>query len=190
MHEVRQPIGRAMLTDRYLLRYCDGNLSSVQLTHIVQAHAPFPLMCQSGMTSSFKRFMQPRLNMMSEGGPNEDFVMIEYSDLANGSQERLAQYFLEEISTYVDHYSASLRTVSLEIHDKPELQYKEFHAHKVLTSYMMKHSGWHVTPSAYNVATAFVAVYDNGNKGATVSFNAEYGVYSQVFLIGSYAESL
>jgi len=114
--------------------------------------------------------------MMSGGRLSDDFVMIEYSDLADDSNERHGPDFLAEISKYVDHYATSLRTVSVEIHDDPELQYKEFHAHKVLTSYMMKQSGWHVTPSAYDIATAFVAVYDSGNKGPTVSFNAEYGM--------------
>ncbi|KAK1086890.1 hypothetical protein LTR48_003106 [Friedmanniomyces endolithicus] len=82
--------------------------------------------------------------------------------------------YFTAICAEVDNLSADLRTISLEIHDIPELQYKEFHAHKVLTEYLARKLGWTVTPSAYGIATAFVAVFDSGRKGAVVSFNAEY----------------
>ncbi|KAK5726845.1 hypothetical protein LTR15_002735 [Elasticomyces elasticus] len=82
--------------------------------------------------------------------------------------------FLEAIGNEIDSLSADMRTISLEIHDHPELQFKEFHAHKVLTEYLSKQAGWVVTPSAYNIATAFVAVYDSRKKGPVVSYNAEY----------------
>ncbi|KAK0342419.1 hypothetical protein LTR02_009812 [Friedmanniomyces endolithicus] len=82
--------------------------------------------------------------------------------------------YFTAICAEVDNLSADLRTISLEIHDNPELQYKEFHAHKVLTEYLARKLGWTVTPSAYGIATAFVAVFDSGRKGAVVSFNAEY----------------
>lgn len=32
-----------------------------------------------------------------------------------------------------------------------------------------------MTPSAYDIPTAFVAVFDSGRRGPVVSFNAEYG---------------
>lgn len=84
---------------------------------------------------------------------------------------------LDEIFQYVESLSRDLRDVSLSIHDNPELQYKEFHAHKVLTDFLGTRTGWQVTPSAYGIKTAFVAVYSRGTTGPTVSFNAEYGVY-------------
>ena len=83
--------------------------------------------------------------------------------------------FFAAICAEVDNLSADLRTISLEIHDNPELQYKEFHAHKVVTEYLARQPGWTVTPSAYGIATAFVAVFDSTREGAVVSFNAEYG---------------
>lgn len=97
---------------------------------------------------------------------HDDFVMVEHEDAS-------CQY-LSSISRYVDDLKDGLREVSLEIHDNPELQYKEFHAHDVLTKYLAKQEGWKVTPSAYGIATAFVAVFDSGKRGPVVSFNAEY----------------
>ncbi|SMR52655.1 unnamed protein product [Zymoseptoria tritici ST99CH_1E4] len=82
--------------------------------------------------------------------------------------------YLSDISEHVELLSDNLRDISLEIHDNPELQYKEYHAHELLTKCLQKREGWEVTPSAYNIATAFVAVYDSGKPGPTVSFNAEY----------------
>lgn len=82
--------------------------------------------------------------------------------------------YLSSISDSVDALSSGLRKVSLEIHDHPELGYKEFHAHEVLTKYLNQQKGWKVTPSAYGIETAFVAVYDSGKTGPVVSFNAEY----------------
>jgi len=84
--------------------------------------------------------------------------------------------YLDGISRYVEQESGHFRRVSLEIHDHPELQYKEHQAHKILTHYMSEQESWTVIPSAYGIDTAFVAVYDSGEKGPTVSFNAEYGM--------------
>jgi metal-dependent amidase/aminoacylase/carboxypeptidase family protein len=82
--------------------------------------------------------------------------------------------YLTPIAHHVDRLGESLRTVSLAIHDNPELQYKEFHAHRVITEFLAAQHGWHVTPSAYAIPTAFVAVFDSGRPGPVVSFNVEY----------------
>lgn len=97
---------------------------------------------------------------------DKDFVMVERSEIDTS--------YLNFISESVDALSSALRKVSLEIHDHPELGYKEFHAHGVLTKFLNEQSGWKVTPSAYGIDTAFVAVYDSGKPGPAVSFNAEY----------------
>lgn len=100
-----------------------------------------------------------------------DFVMVEKThDIAETSS------YLDDISSGIESLSTELREISLSIHDNPELQYKEYHAHKVLTEFVSRQDGWKVTPSAYGIETAFVAVYDTGRKGPVVSFNAEYGM--------------
>lgn len=92
---------------------------------------------------------------------DDDFIMVEHEEAENP--------YLNSISSYIDGIHDELRKVSLEIHGHPELQYKEFRAHKVLTEYLGTKSGWKVTPSAYDIQTAFVAVYDSGKKGPVAS---------------------
>jgi hypothetical protein len=43
-----------------------------------------------------------------------------------------------------------------------------------LTTFLRAQKQWQVTPSAYGIETAFVAVFDSGRAGPVVSFNAEY----------------
>lgn len=105
----------------------------------------------------------------------DDFVMVHHNAKSESPVVENDGDHLELISHFIESVSSGLRDISLEIHDHPELQYKEYHAHKVLTEYMEEQEGWHVTPSAYGISTAFVAVYNSGVKGPTVSFNAEYG---------------
>ena len=85
--------------------------------------------------------------------------------------------YLTLVSDHIDSLSKSLRVLSLDIHDHPEIRSKEFHAHEILTAFIkeQKLQGWTVTPSAYDIPTAFVAVFDSGRRGPVVSFNAEYG---------------
>ena len=109
------------------------------------------------------------------GHTEEDFVMVDMNGSSHVVRDDDVGGQLGAISEYIAGVSGSLRTVSLEIHDNPELSYKETHAHKVLVEFMQKQHGWEVTPSAYGITTAFVAVYESGVKGPAVSFNAEYG---------------
>ncbi|KAI5370007.1 Putative peptidase M20, xaa-Arg dipeptidase, bacterial exopeptidase dimerization [Septoria linicola] len=45
---------------------------------------------------------------------------------------------------------------------------------------MEQQPGWHVTRSAYQIDTAFVAVFDSGRPGPVVSFNAEYDALKSI----------
>jgi len=83
------------------------------------------------------------------------------------------------ISEHIDALSTSLRQLSLTIHDNPEVRNKEFIAHEAITKFISNQEGqkWEVTPSAYGIGTAFVAVFDSGWEGSVVSFNAEYGEF-------------
>ena len=71
----------------------------------------------------------------------ESYVMIE---------KTVSPDYLDAISKDTESISDDLRTINLSIHDNPELQFKEFHAHRVLTEYLQKQDGWKVTPSAYD----------------------------------------
>lgn len=97
---------------------------------------------------------------------DDDFIIVQL--------EEMQSPYLSSISDHVDALSSDLRSISLDIHDHPELCYKEFYAHELLTKFLGQQEGWQVTPSAYDIKTAFVAVYDSGRAGPVVSFNAEY----------------
>jgi hypothetical protein len=87
----------------------------------------------------------------------------------------LQSNYLDFVSSYIDSIGNILRPLSLKIHDNPELNFKEFIAHKALTEFLKSRKGWKVTPSAYGLETAFIAEYDSGKNGPVVSYNAEYG---------------
>lgn len=100
----------------------------------------------------------------------DDFVIVKHDDAVPEPA------YLSEISDFVDRQVAgSLWPVNKRIHDNPELGYEEFIAHEALTKFMRTREGWKVTPSAYGLETAWIAVYDSGRKGPVVSFNAEMG---------------
>jgi hypothetical protein len=96
--------------------------------------------------------------------------------------------WLALVSEHIDSLSKSLRVLSLDIHNHPEIRNKEFHAHEILTSFIkeQKLQDWVVTPSAYGIATSFVAVFDSGRRGPVVSFNAEYGELVNLNFLGDF----
>ena len=107
-------------------------------------------------------------------------IDLQTSDHGNGdasTNNNNGSKYMPTISAHIDALSASLRHLSLTIHDNPEVRNKELIAHDALTKFVSEQEGqkWEVTPSAYGIGTAFVAVYDSGREGAVVSFNAEYG---------------
>lgn len=83
--------------------------------------------------------------------------------------------YSDAVSKYVDSISETLWPINTEIHENPELQYEEVKAHDLLTSFLESQDGWNVTRSAYNISTAFIAVFQGDGDGPVVSFNAEYG---------------
>ncbi|KOS19816.1 Peptidase M20 domain-containing protein 2 [Escovopsis weberi] len=84
-----------------------------------------------------------------------------------------APQFLADVDAAVDALDEAFWPVNKRIHDHPERGFKEFIAHDALTGFMRAQRGWQVTPSAYGIETAWVAVYDAGRPGPVVSFNAE-----------------
>lgn len=86
-----------------------------------------------------------------------------------------------DIDRSIDRMRAALWELNISIHENPELAFEERKAHKVLTDFMSRQNGWQVTTSAYGMETAWVAVYDSGNPGPAVSFNAEMGKRPQSY---------
>ncbi|KAL1303411.1 hypothetical protein AAFC00_006802 [Neodothiora populina] len=114
---------------------------------------------------------------------DDDYVIVDYPSTSstphpasktNTISTSTKTDYLDSISSIIDSLSPVLRPLNLSIHDHPELGYKEHHAHKVLTEFLINRPGWVVTSHAYNIETAFVAVYATQREGSVVSFNVEY----------------
>jgi metal-dependent amidase/aminoacylase/carboxypeptidase family protein len=104
-------------------------------------------------------------------------IEVQTSDGGSGDKSNDNADYMSIVSEHINSLNTSLRQLSLRIHDNPEVRNKEFIAHEAITTFVSEQAAqkWKVTPSAYGIATAFVAVFDSGKMGPVVSFNAEYG---------------
>ena len=75
---------------------------------------------------------------------------------------------IRTISNTVDGLSAELRQVSIQMHDNPEIGWKEFKTAELLSGYMEKQEGWRVTRKAYGTETGWEAVFQHGQGGRTI----------------------
>ncbi|EEU42906.1 uncharacterized protein NECHADRAFT_47640 [Fusarium vanettenii 77-13-4] len=82
-----------------------------------------------------------------------------------------------EVKAAIDACASDLRLISKTIHDNPELGYKEYTAHKVITDFLEK-QGFTVTRHAYGLETSFEAEYGSG--GRLVVFCAEIDALPEV----------
>ncbi|GAA6055337.1 hypothetical protein JCM3770_005294 [Rhodotorula araucariae] len=92
------------------------------------------------------------------------------SSLINGFDD----YVKESIAAL----DAELRDLSLAIHARPELAWEEHHAHDLLTDYMENQPGFTVTRHAYDLPTAWSAVYSSpaaasATEVPSIGFNSE-----------------
>ncbi|KAF4979133.1 hypothetical protein FZEAL_4623 [Fusarium zealandicum] len=96
------------------------------------------------------------------------------STLESRQKKNEASQYVDAVSDYIDSMDEELWKINKNIHDNPELGFKEVKAHKLLTSYMKKQKGWNVTDTVGGIETAFMAVFEGSGDGPVVSFNAEY----------------
>lgn len=87
---------------------------------------------------------------------------------ANSAQ---ATEMKQKVQDAIDAVSEDLRALSLDIHEHPELNYEEVHAHQVLTDYL-EQQGFEVERGAYGMDTAFVATAGSGEP--TLAVLSEY----------------
>lgn len=78
---------------------------------------------------------------------------------------------LDHIEATITELDEELRKLSLDIHDHPELAFKEYHAHDVLTSFMHK-QGFDVTKH-FHLETAWRAAFSHGEGGRSIGVNSE-----------------
>ncbi|MFM7126560.1 MAG: M20 family metallopeptidase [Actinomycetota bacterium] len=90
--------------------------------------------------------------------------------MTSSSQSRSAKH---DVSTLIENWGERLVWVSHDIHDHPELNYAEHHAHDLLVDTLRDMiPGVAVTPGAYGIPTAFEAVF--GDAGPEVLVLLEY----------------
>lgn len=106
----------------------------------------------------------------------DDYVLVCLQDVQDESIESRPKY-LNDVNEFIESISDELWTINSKIHENPELGYEEYKAHALLTSYLKSRKGWKVTTSAYGMDTAWVAVYESGEKGPVVSLNLEMGAF-------------
>lgn len=84
---------------------------------------------------------------------------------------------LDEVKDFIESTTISnlstIHTVNNTIYANPQLAWEETIAHDIFVEELGK-KGFHVTPSAYGVRTAFEVTVDGKAAGRTVNFNAEY----------------
>jgi metal-dependent amidase/aminoacylase/carboxypeptidase family protein len=75
----------------------------------------------------------------------------------------------------------ALRDLSRYLLDHPELAFKEHLAHDACIEFVNKHcKGWKITPHAYDMETAWEAVYTQGKGGRRIVFCSEYDALPDV----------
>jgi amidohydrolase len=85
----------------------------------------------------------------------------------------VAKYdFMTTIVTTVDTIDSALRSLSLSIHDHPELMFEEHYAHDTLADFIESH-GFVVTRHHLGLQTAWRAEFTHGKGGRTIGINAE-----------------
>nr|CAG8458714.1 2215_t:CDS:10 [Entrophospora candida] len=128
-----------------------------------------------------ERFRQKRQKRLSDS-PGSVRSGAESIELNNGDgssmfQESTASIdlgYASTIESVIDEISEELRTISIGIHEKPELAYQEKFAHDTLTDYL-ESKGFRVVRQAYGLETAFHAEYTSPiGPGRIVAINSEY----------------
>lgn len=106
----------------------------------------------------------------------EDYVLLSMANDPNvdGAQPNSLKY-LSEIDDHVEDLHDALWPLNKVIHDHPELAFNENKAHDALIEFMRSRNDWVVTPHAFGLNTAWIAIFDTGRGGPAVSFNAEMG---------------
>ncbi|KZT27939.1 amidohydrolase [Neolentinus lepideus HHB14362 ss-1] len=85
----------------------------------------------------------------------------------------------DTIESSVTALDPSLREISLQIHDHPELMFQERFAHDTLTAFMSEH-GFTVTKHYLGLETAWKAEWANGSGGRVLGINSEMDALPEI----------
>ncbi|KAH7101467.1 hypothetical protein BKA62DRAFT_794595 [Auriculariales sp. MPI-PUGE-AT-0066] len=92
---------------------------------------------------------------------------------ALGSSTLCDDTFRKTVDDAIAKANDKLRALNLDIHDHPEVMWKEKHAHDVLTKFMDDQGGWKVTRHYLGFDTAWRAEWSSGNGGRVIGVNSE-----------------
>ena len=121
----------------------------------------------------------------------DGFILLSNTDhVSTQIEQSCVPKYMCEISTCIDNLRGTLWPLNRYIHDNPELAFQEHKAHDALTTFMESQQGWEVRAHAYEIDTAWEAVFDTGRKGPTVSFNAEMGQSSFRLLFSNCTDTI
>lgn len=128
-----------------------------------------------GWESDMRMTMSPTHMIVEE--MEEDAFILVTMDNECGEEDPHDVYdnYLSDIDNFIATLSPVLWPLNRFIHETPELAFEEHKAHEALTTFMQSQDNWRVTKSAYGMETAWVASYESGKLGPTVSFNVEMG---------------
>ena len=80
-----------------------------------------------------------------------------------------------------DEQISALKELSKFLLDNPELAFREYRAHDACIELLRKHCpGWKITPRAYDLDTAWEAVYTQGEAGRRIVFCSEFDALPDV----------
>ena len=80
-----------------------------------------------------------------------------------------------------DDVISALKKLSVFLLQNPELAFKEYKAHDACIAFLRQHCpDWKITEKAYQVDTAWEAVYSQGKGGRRIVFCSEYDALPDV----------
>ncbi|KIS70845.1 uncharacterized protein UMAG_01992 [Mycosarcoma maydis] len=81
----------------------------------------------------------------------------------------------KSIESEIAKLDSELRSLSLDMHDHPEIMWEERRTHDLFVKYLSSKKGWKVTPHAYGQQTAFEALFQHkaSNDSRVIGFQSE-----------------
>lgn len=125
--------------------------------------------CFGGLLRSKSAKAAPNQVVQNEKPVGSSFRLREVEDsLPAYSTDYAGSDALKTISDAVDKLSASLREISIQMHDNPEIAWKERKTAELLSGFMENMPGWTVKRHVYGTETGWEASFQQGHGGRVI----------------------